>query len=110
VSDAWTTVVAIVGLGAVTAITRGFFLATRRPVPLPAWLQRGLKVAPLAALTAVIVPEVAMTQGQLITTWQDARLPAVAAATLWYLVRPGVLGPLIAGLAVYVPLHLALGW
>jgi len=30
--------------------------------------------------------------------------------TLWYLWRPGVLGPLVAGLVVFLPLRLALGW
>lgn len=100
----------VLGLAAVTLVTRCFFLFPERPVPIPEWLRRGLQVAPLAALVAVIVPEVVMTQGALIGTWQDARLPAVAAATLWYLWRPGVLGPLVAGLLFFVPLRLALGW
>ena len=33
-----------------------------------------------------------------------------SAATLWYAWRPGVLGPLIVGLCVYLPLRLLLGW
>jgi len=61
---------------------------------------RGLKVAPLAALTAVIVPEIVMVGGHWPTTWQDARWPAVAAATVWYVYRSGVLGPLVVGLIV----------
>lgn len=100
----------IFGLGVVTLVTRGLFLIPKKPVPIPGWLERGLKVAPLAALTAVIVPEIVMTHGTLISTWQDARLPAAAAATLWYLLRPGVLGPLLAGLAVFLPLRLVFGW
>jgi hypothetical protein len=32
------------------------------------------------------------------------------AATAFYAWRPGVLGPLLAGLAVYMPLHVGLGW
>jgi len=39
-----------------------------------------------------------------------ARLPAALAATAFYAWRPGVLGPLLAGLAVYMPLHIGLGW
>jgi hypothetical protein len=31
-------------------------------------------------------------------------------ATAFYAWRPGVLGPLLAGLAVYLPLRLAWGW
>ena len=100
----------ILGLALVTVVTRGFFLFPEREVKIPGWLQRGLKVAPLAALAAVVAPEIVLTQGRLIETWQDARLPAVAAATLWYAWRPGVLGPLLAGLAAFLPLRLLLGW
>ena len=42
-----------------------------REIPMPDWLRRGLKYAPLAALTAVIAPEIFMVQGTLIGTWQD---------------------------------------
>jgi branched-subunit amino acid transport protein len=110
VSIDWHAVITIAGLTLVTVVARGFFLFPSRPVPIPAWLQRGLKVAPLAALTAVVVPEIVMTRGHWIGTLADARLPAVAAATLWYAWRPGVLGPLLAGLALYLPLRLGLGW
>jgi branched-subunit amino acid transport protein len=109
-SDAWLTALTIVGLALVTVVTRCLFLFPEREAPLPAWLRRGLKMAPLAALTAVVVPEIVMAQGQLIATWQDARLPAVAAATAFYAWRPGVLGPLLAGLVVFLPLRLAFGW
>jgi branched-subunit amino acid transport protein len=101
---------AIAGLGVVSLVTRGFFLFPKRAVRIPEWLQRGLRVAPLAALTAVVVPEIVMSHGELIATWRDARLPAVAAATLYYVWRPGVLGPMVAGLGVFLPLRLLFGW
>jgi branched-subunit amino acid transport protein len=100
----------ILGLGVVTFVTHGVFLYPKRAVRIPEWLQRSLKLAPLAALTAVVVPEIVLSHGELIGTWRDARLPAVAAATLYCVWRPGVLGPLLAGLALYLPLRLALGW
>ena len=103
-------VVTIVGLAVVTLVTRGFFVITGRRTPVPDWLLRGLRVAPLAALVAIIVPEVVMTDGALISDWRDARWPSVLAATAWYLWRPGVLGPMLAGLAAFLPLRLALGW
>ena len=59
------TTLTIVGLAVITVVSRGFFLFPEREVPIPDWLQRGLKVAPLAALAAVIVPEIVMTQGHL---------------------------------------------
>lgn len=102
--------ITILGMAVVTAISRGFFLWSNRDVRLPDALQRALQVAPLAAIVAVLAPEIFMTHGALIGTWRDARLPAALAATAFYSWRPGVLGPLLAGLAVYMPLHIGLGW
>lgn len=112
-TDIWT-LVTIVALAGVTVLTRSFFFFSNTPWNLPQWAQRGLQYAPIAALSAVIVPEMVMTQGQFITTWQDARLFAVAAGAAWFFWRKGagqaVLGTIIAGMAVYLPLHLGLGW
>jgi branched-subunit amino acid transport protein len=103
-------VIAIVGLALITLLTRGLFLIPEREVPLPAWLQQGLRYAPLAAVVAVVAPEVLMTQGRLIGTWQDARLPAVAAATVYYLWRRDILGTILSGTAVLLLLRLGFGW
>ena len=100
----------ILGLGVVTVMARGFFLFPDRAVRVPERLERALQVAPLAALVAVLVPEILMLQGEFLPTWRDARLPAVAAATAWYVWRPGTLGPMLAGLALYLPAKLWLGW
>jgi branched-subunit amino acid transport protein len=56
-----------------------------RELPLPNWLKRGLKYAPLAALAAVIAPEIVMSNGQLINSLADARLPALAASVVYFL-------------------------
>ncbi|WP_397408641.1 AzlD domain-containing protein [Polaromonas sp.] len=108
-TDAWT-VLTIVGLALVTVITRSFFFMSSKPWTLPPWVQRGLHYAPIAALAAVIIPEIVMTQGQLIGTWRDARLFAALAGVAWFVWRRGVLGTIIAGMAVYLPLHIGLGW
>jgi branched-subunit amino acid transport protein len=70
--DPWT-LLTIVALGVITLVTRGFFFMSSKPWTLPGWAQRGLQYAPIAALSAVVVPEIVMTQGELIQTWQDAR-------------------------------------
>ena len=108
-TDLWT-VATIIGMACVTVITRSFFYISSKPWKLPTWAQRGLHYAPIAALSAVVIPEIVMTQGHLIATWKDARLFAVAAGVLWFYWRKGVLGTIIAGMAVYLPLHLSLGW
>ena len=102
--------VAVLGLAVLTLLTRGFFLIPEREVPIPAWLQQGLRYAPLAALMAVIAPEVLLTQGQLITTLMDARLPAVAASTAYYFWRRDILGTILSGTAVLLVLQLGFGW
>jgi branched-subunit amino acid transport protein len=112
-TDFWTLGV-IVGLAVVTVITRSFFFISSKPCSLPHWAQRGLQYAPIAALSAVIVPEMVMTQGHLVDSWQDARLFSVAAGAIWFYLRHGaghaVLGTIVVGMTVYLPLHLGLGW
>ena len=106
----WESFITIIGLTVITVVTRCFFLIPERELRLPGWVQRGLRFAPLAALAAVVVPEVVMSHGQLISTWQDARIYAVVAATAWFFWRRGILGTIVAGMAVLVPLKLLLGW
>jgi branched-subunit amino acid transport protein len=106
----WEITLAIVGLTALTVLTRGFFLLTEREIPIPDWLREGLRYAPLAALAAVVVPEVVLTQGQLITTWQDARLYAATAGAAYFFWRRDILGTILTGMAVLLPLKLGLGW
>lgn len=112
-TDLWTLAV-IAGLAAVTVITRSFFFISSKPWSLPPWAQRGLQYAPIAALSGVIVPEIVMSNGQLVQTWEDARLFAVVAGAAWFFWRRGqgqaVLGTIVVGMAVYLPLHLGLGW
>ena len=107
--DLWMLAV-IVGLSVVTVVARSFFFLSNQDWQLPHWAQRGLQYAPIAALSAVVIPEIVMSQGALITTWQDARLFAAAAGVLVYFTKRDVLLTIIGGLAVYLPLHLGLGF
>jgi len=104
------TLITILALGVVSVLTRSLFFISSRPWTLPRWAQRGLNYAPIAALAAVVVPEIVMTQSALVTTWQDARLFAVIAGLAWFAWQRGVLGTIVAGMAVYLPLHIYLGW
>ena len=109
-TDFWTLAV-IVGLAGVTVLTRCFFFILDRPWGLPEWAHRALHYAPVAALAAVIVPEIVMTQGHLIVDlagraalcrrWPAPPTTSGAAACC---------GTMLAGMAVYLPLHLGLGW
>ena len=106
----WEAVVAIIGMAVVTLLTRSSFLFSKNELPLPDWLKQGLRYAPLAAMAAVIVPEVVMTQGHLITTFKDARLYAVAVASVYFYWRRGILGTILSGTAVMLALRIGLGW
>jgi len=108
--SAWHAVVAILGLAVITVATRGFFLYPERELPLPAWLKQGLRYAPLAALAAVVAPEILMQQGHLITTVKDARLYAALAGTVYFFWRRGILGTIVIGTLVMVALRTGLGW
>ena len=106
----WEAALTIVGMAVITVVTRAFFMIPEREVPLPAWLKQGLRYAPLAALVAVVAPEVLMTQGHLIHTLRDARLPAVAASTAYFFWRRDILGTILTGTAVMLVLRLSFGW
>jgi branched-subunit amino acid transport protein len=108
-TDLWTLAV-IVGLACVTVLARSFFFISSRPWSLPHWAQRGLQYAPIAALAAVVLPEILMTQGELIATLADARIFGALAGALAYYWRRNVLITIVAGMVVYLPLHLFLGW
>lgn len=108
--SAFETFIAIVGLAVLTVTTRGFFFLTRREIPLPRWLLQGLRYAPLAALGAVVLPEIVMTDGHLISDWRDARLFAAVAGAIYFAWRRGILGTILVGMAVLLPLRLGLGW
>jgi branched-subunit amino acid transport protein len=103
-------VLTTVGMALVTVLTRGFFFISSKPWHLPHWAERGLQYAPIAALAAVVIPEIVATQGVLVSTWQDARLYAAVAGLLWFFGRGGVLGTILTGMAVYLPLHVGWGW
>jgi len=104
------TIAAIAGLTLVSIVTRGFFLIPERELPIPGWLREALRYAPLAALVAVLLPEIAMTDGHLVHTWRDARLYATATGVLVFVTTRSLLGTILAGTAVLLALRLGLGW
>ena len=108
-TDTWT-LFTIAGLTLVTVITRCFFLFSSKQWQLPNWVNRGLLYAPIAALSAVILPEILITNGQLLTSWHDAKLLAGLVGAAVYFWRRSVLLTMSLGMLVFLPLHLGLGW
>ncbi len=108
-TDIWTLAV-IVGLTGVTVLTRCFFFFSSEEWALPDWAQRGLQYAPIAAMAAVVLPEVLMQQGQFLHNWMDAMWMGAAVGAAVYFWRHNVLLTIVAGMLAYLPLHLLLGW
>jgi branched-subunit amino acid transport protein len=106
----WYVAFAIGGLAVVTVVTRGFFLFFDREIELPPWAIQGLRFAPIAALVAVISPEIVMSGGGLLSTWADARIYAVIVGTAYFWWRRGILGMIVSGTAVLLALKIGLGW
>jgi branched-subunit amino acid transport protein len=104
------TLLTIAGLAVVTVIARSFFFISSKAWTLPAWVEKALQYAPIAALSAVIVPEIVVLQGVLTPTWQDARIFGAAAGAACFFATRSTLWCIAAGMAVYLPLHIGLGW
>lgn len=107
--DGWMWLV-LLGLTAISVITRSFFFISERPWRLPGWAQRGLQYAPIAALAAVIAPDILTPGGEWVLPWSSAHIwGALVAAAFYFWQRRGrfVLPLSIAvGMAVYLPLRL----
>ena len=108
-TDFWTVSV-IAGLTAVTVITRCFFFISSQEWTLPDWAQRGLQYAPIAALAAVVLPEILMHQGHFLNTWMDARWVGAVVGGAVYFWKRNVLLTILAGMLAFLPLHLLLAW
>src|SRR6476660_2442203 len=94
----------------ISLVCRSFFLLPKNDLPMPAWLREGLRYAPIAALSAVVAPELVLTQGHVITTWQDARLFGALAGLAFYAWRQSLFGTIVCGTGVMLGLRFLLGW
>jgi branched-subunit amino acid transport protein len=98
------------GMGVITLVSRAFFLLPDDELPMPNWLREGLRYAPIAALAAVVAPELFTTQGHLIVTWRDARIFGAAAGLAFYAWKHSLFGTIVCGTGVMLALRFGLGW
>jgi branched-subunit amino acid transport protein len=98
------------GMAAIALACRAFFLVPKEDLPMPLWLREGLRYAPVAALAAVVAPELVMTQGHLISTWRDARIFGALAGLAFYAWQRSLFGTILCGTGVMLALRFGLGW
>ena len=98
------------GMAVVSLACRSFFLMPKEDLPMPQWLREGLRYAPVAALAAVVAPELVMSQGHLLATWRDARIFGALAGLAFYAWRRSLFGTIVCGTAVMLALRSVLGW
>lgn len=93
--------VAILGMTAITALTRAFFLLGGERTVLPPGVQRTLRFEPAAALVAVALPDVLATPHGLSIALSNHAFYAAVAGLAWFLWRRSMVGTIVVGMVVY---------
>jgi branched-subunit amino acid transport protein len=98
------------GMALIALACRAFFLVPEEDLPMPSWLREGLRYAPVAALAAVVAPELVLTQGHLVDSWRDPRIFGAVAGLALYAWRRSLFGTIVCGTGVMLALRFGLGW
>lgn len=91
--------------GLVTYLTRLSFILLWGKVTIPDLLIRALKFVPPAVLSAIILPELLLREGQINLSWSNARLLAGICAILVAWKTKNSLLTIIIGMAVLLTLQ-----
>lgn len=89
---------AIVVIGLITFTYRWSFVILFERLNVPPWLQRMLRFVPIAALTAIITPELLIQQGAINLSPSNTRLIAGAIASLVAYKTRNVLVTIVVGM------------
>ena len=101
--------VIIVGLTAVTVVTRSAFLVLGERYKLPARVQHGLRYAPACALVALIGPEIALADGSVAISLGNPKLVAGLAAGAVMLGTRSMVAAMAVGMLAFTALRLLAG-
>ena len=99
-----------IGMALISLLCRASFILPEQDLPMPQWLREGLRYAPVAALSAVVAPELVLTQGHLIDTWRDARIFGALAGLVFYAWKQSLFGTIVCGTGVMLALRFGAGW
>ena len=94
----------IIGLAAVTFVSRSFFILLGNRIKVSEWVLETIRYAPLAALIAILAPEIFLPLGASSVMEFNLRLPNIwggMAAMIAFYFRKRMIPTLVIGMAVY---------
>lgn len=101
----WFTLIAV---GLLTFATRLSFIVLLERWQPPEWVRRALRFVPVAVLTAIFVPELALRDGRMVAVAADPRLLAGLLAVLVAWRTKNVILTILIGMAVFLLLQFLL--
>ena len=100
----WNIYLLIIGMALVTAWSRSFFMILGERIKVSDWMIEAIRFAPLAAMVAILAPEIFLPGNATSAAQFDWKLPNIwggmAALIAFYLTRK-MLFTLIVGMAVF---------
>jgi len=94
----------IIGLAAVTFVSRSFFILLGNRIKVSEWVLETIRYAPLAALIAILAPEIFLPLGASSVMEFNLRLPNIwggMAAMIAFYFSKKMIPTLVIGMAVY---------
>ena len=95
-------------LALATFIARSSFWLVGHHISLSKRVQEALRYAPSCALAALIFPDLLLTNGDIMISFDNPRLIAGIAATAFFLMKRNMLLTIYFGMAVYTYVRLGL--
>jgi branched-subunit amino acid transport protein len=100
VGETWLAWTLIVGMALIAFFTRAIFVLPGSHLRLPAIAERVLRYAPAAALVAIAVPDLALTQGAVSISIDNPRLVAGLVAFALAAATRSILATIVGGMVV----------
>ena len=100
-ADPWYLWLAIAAITLATFLTRSSLHLIGSQLQLPPRLEVALRYAPACALTAIIVPDLFLTQGALDLSFGNARLLAGVAGVVIFAASRSTIGTIVGGMLVF---------
>ena len=94
----------IIGLAVVTFVSRSFFILLGNRIKVSEWVLETIRYAPLAALIAILAPEIFLPLGASSVMEFNLRLPNIwggMAAMIAFYFSKRMISTLVIGMAVY---------